>query len=139
MVKTRQSDPCASFLRLDQLPLFADDADLARAIVGPNAEKVQHWLAFLPSLESQGLPRRHPVYGRYVPAVRQFYDRWYGLIHSENAGGERALERPWSSPKSRRPQKVEVDRKVEVEETDDEILSKLGRSTPPRGKRRRLF
>lgn len=130
MPKARKPDTDPCFLRLDQLPLFADDTDLARAIVGPNEEKVRHWLAFLPSLEGQGLPRRHPVYGRYVPAVRQFYDRWYGLIPSVNAGADRELERPWPSPKSRqRPKAV-------AEETDEEILSRLDRPTPSKRPKR---
>lgn len=130
MPKARKPDTDPCFLRLDQLPLFADDRDLARAIVGPNVEKVRHWLASLPTLEMNGLPKRHTVYGRYVPGVKQFYDRWYGLIPSVNAGAERELERPWSSPKSRRP------RKVEAEETDEEILSRLDKPTPSRRPKR---
>lgn len=90
------------FLTLDQLPLFADDRDVAHAVVGPDLEKVRHWLASVPSLEMSGLPKRHTVYGRYVPAVRQFYERQYGLAPTAITVDERHLERPWPTRRNRR-------------------------------------
>ncbi|KQT77277.1 hypothetical protein ASG51_22515 [Methylobacterium sp. Leaf465] len=97
------------FLTLNQLPLFADDRDVARAVVGPDQEKIRHWLASVPSLEMSGLPKRHTVYGRYVPAVRLFYERQYGI-------GPAAL----------------------TQSARDEILAKLDNQPPPKRKGRRL-
>lgn len=93
----------APAITLDDLPLFADDRELARAIVGPDDEKIRNWLASLPSLESSGLPKRHTVYGRYVPGVRQFYDRQYGCAAQLASLPKVAVveeERPW--PRSRK-------------------------------------
>lgn len=120
------------FLTLDQLPLFADDRDVARAVVGPDMEKIQHWLASVPSLEMSGLPKQHTVYGRYVPAVRLFYERQYGLAPAAIAANERNLERPWPSRGGGRP------KKPVVEETDDEILARLDNQPAPKRKGRRL-
>jgi hypothetical protein len=117
-----------AFLTLDQLPLFADDRDVARAIVGPDLEKIRHWLASVPSLEMSGLPKRHTVYGRYVPAVRQFYERQYGLAPTAVTADERHLERPWPTRRAGRP------KNPVAEETHDEILAKL-RDDPPRKRR----
>ena len=117
------------FLTLDHLPLFADDRDVARAVVGPDMEKIRHWLASVPSLEMSGLPKRHTVYGRYVPAVRLFYDRQYGIAPAAN---ERNLERPWPSRRGGRP------KNPVVEETDDEILARLDNQPAPKRKGRRL-
>lgn len=120
------------FLTLDQLPLFADDRDVARAIVGPDLEKIRHWLASVPSLEMSGLPKRHTVYGRYVPAVRQFYERQYGIAPAVVAANERHLERPWPARGGGRP------KNLAVEETDDEILARLDNRPAPKRKGRRL-
>ena len=98
-----------AFLTLDQLPLFADDRDVARAVVGPDVEKIRHWLASVPSLEMSGLPKRHTVYGRYVPAVRLFYERQYGSGSAPLTQSER-----------------------------DEILAKLDDQPAPKRKGRRL-
>lgn len=67
-------------IRFDDLPLFvAKDSDLAEAIVGADPERKQVWLAGLPRLEASGFPRVTPGQGRYRPAVKAFYDRFYSL------------------------------------------------------------
>lgn len=120
------------FLTLDQLPLFADDQDVARAVVGPDLEKFRHWLASVPSLEISGLPKRHTVYGRYVPAVRLFYERQYGSGPTVIVTNERDLEQPWPSGGSGRP------KSPIVWETDAEILAKLDTQPAPKREGRRL-
>ncbi len=89
----------AVIITLDELPLFAEDREIARAVVGASAEKISHWLESLPLLERDGLPKKHPVYGRYVPAVRQFYDRRYGLPAVMPQQGGRENEKPWPTRK----------------------------------------
>jgi hypothetical protein len=120
------------FLTLDQLPLFADDRDVARAVVGPDLEKIRHWLASVPSLEMSGLPKRHTVYGRYVPAVRVFYERQYGIDPMVIVTNDRHLERPWSARGNGRS------KSPVVWETDAEILAKLADQPAPKRKGRRL-
>lgn len=77
MAKARAS---SQPIRFDDLPLFvAKDSDLAEAIVGADPERKQVWLAGLPRLEACGFPRVTPGQGRYRPAVKAFYDRFYSL------------------------------------------------------------
>lgn len=67
-------------IRFDDLPLFvARDADLAEAIVGSDPERKQIWLAGLPRLEASGFPKFSPGQGRYRPAVKAYYDRFYAI------------------------------------------------------------
>lgn len=62
--------------RRDQVSLFVSDADLA-GILGCGERKAR---AAIRALEREGFPRRDPVFGgRYLPAVRAFLDRRYGL------------------------------------------------------------
>jgi len=66
---------------LDSLPLFATDSLLGAALLGP--DRAQEWLQIVPMLESRGLPKVDQLMGgRYVPAVRAFFDRRYGLDHN---------------------------------------------------------
>lgn len=63
---------------LDGLPLFASEQQLADAILGPG--KVTAWRGIAQMMEDRGLPRIDAFHGgRYVPAVRQFYDAYYGV------------------------------------------------------------
>lgn len=63
---------------LDRLPLFATDAELAGAILGPRRGD---WSAIAALLETRGLPRVNSLMGgRYVPAVRQFFDADNGIL-----------------------------------------------------------
>jgi hypothetical protein len=65
----------------ESLPWFATDEILGAALLGP--DRVQEWLAITPLLEKKGLPRIDPfMHGRYVPAVRAFWDHLYGLDRS---------------------------------------------------------
>lgn len=64
--------------RLDELPLFADDLAIGRALLG--GARAKEWVALAPMYEGRGLPRVDRLLGgRYVPAVRRFFDREYGL------------------------------------------------------------
>lgn len=63
---------------LDGLPLFASDQVLADAIMGPR--KFGEWRQAATLLEAEGLPKIDALMGgRYVPAVRAFFDKQYGL------------------------------------------------------------
>jgi hypothetical protein len=68
---------------LESLPLFATDSDLGIALLG--AERAQEWHQIAPLLEARGLPKIDPLMGgRYVPAVRAFFDGLYGLDRVTN-------------------------------------------------------
>lgn len=63
---------------LDRLPLFATDAELAGAILGPRRG---NWPAIAQLLETKGLPRINTLMGgRYVPAVKQYFDADNGIL-----------------------------------------------------------
>lgn len=60
------------------LPLFATDAELGAALMGPS--RVREWTSIAPLLEAKGLPRVDPLMGgRFVVAVEAFFRRQYGL------------------------------------------------------------
>lgn len=60
------------------LPLFADEALLGAALLGP--DRVAEWPKIAAELEGKGLPAIDPTFrGRYTPAVRAFFDYAYGL------------------------------------------------------------
>ena len=51
---------------------------LGTALLGP--DRIQEWRQIAPLLEERGLPKVDQLMGgRYVPAVRAFFDRLYGL------------------------------------------------------------
>lgn len=63
---------------LESLPEFADDAAIGAALLGP--KRAGEWGQIAPILERRGLPKWDDLMGgRYVPAVRAFFDREYGL------------------------------------------------------------
>lgn len=65
-------------LTLDKLPLFASDADIGLALLGP--KRACEWKAIAELLESKGLPKIDTMMGgRYVPGIRAFFDRSNGL------------------------------------------------------------
>jgi hypothetical protein len=65
-------------LTLDQLPLFADDSSIGAALFG--SDRAGDWTQIASLLETRGLPKIDALMGgRYVPAVRAFFDRDYGL------------------------------------------------------------
>jgi hypothetical protein len=64
-------------VRLDDLPLFAADDQIALAVCGKNAKQ---WADIAPLLEREGLPKVNPLIGgRYVPAVKAWFDAQNGL------------------------------------------------------------
>lgn len=61
---------------LDKLPLFADDHDIAVAIVGK--ARATYFKSILPILERRGFPRKCPLHGgRSVFLIRLFYQAYY--------------------------------------------------------------
>lgn len=63
---------------LDALPLFASDAEIGAALLG--AKRAKEFAERAPLLERRGLPKIDPMMGgRYVPAVKAFFDREHGL------------------------------------------------------------
>lgn len=60
------------------LPLFATDEAISSAFMGPG--KTAEWRQIAALLETRGLPKIDALMGgRYVPAVRAFFDKEYGL------------------------------------------------------------
>jgi len=71
----------ARFKTLDELPAFASEDDLAAALMGTG--KTTAFRAILPLLEARGFPKVDGLMGgRYVPAVKAFFDREY-KVHGE--------------------------------------------------------
>ena len=68
----------ATTRRVTDLPLFLDEVDVARAVLGPG--HVSEWKCLAPSLERQGMPRVDPVFGgRYWPALKAWFDHRAGI------------------------------------------------------------
>jgi hypothetical protein len=78
---------------IDDLPLFASDEEISEAVMGPG--KIKEWLAILPLLERRGFPSIDGLTGgRYVPAVKAFFDReWkvHGEVNVRDPHGEERL------------------------------------------------
>lgn len=69
----------AATWRMADMPLFPNEEDIARAVLGPG--RARYWKTIAPSLERQGFPRIDPLFGaRYWPAVKAWFDRRAGLI-----------------------------------------------------------
>lgn len=65
---------------INELPLFASDEDIGEAVLG--FERRREFVAMASALQPVGFPRFNPFYkGRYVPAVRDFFEREYGSIN----------------------------------------------------------
>jgi hypothetical protein len=66
------------FPNFDHLPLFADDASIGGAVLG--SDRAPEWCEIATLLEARGLPKIDTLMGgRYVPAVKAFFDHLYGL------------------------------------------------------------
>lgn len=66
---------------LADLPLFSSDEAIAAALMGPG--KTVEWRQIAALLEARGLPKINALMGgRYVPAVKAFFDREYDLLES---------------------------------------------------------
>jgi hypothetical protein len=88
---------------LDQLPLFADDSLIGHALFGPN--RAGAWPAIASLLEGRGLPKIDGLMGgRYVPAVRAFFDNMYGLDRNAPPLAPDGLEdfQRWNEKRKRR-------------------------------------
>ena len=73
---------CVVRYALANLPMFAPDEAIAAAFMGPG--KTVEWRQIAALLEPRGLPKIDPLMGgRYVPAVKAFFDKEYKL--TENA------------------------------------------------------
>lgn len=88
---------------LDELPLFATDHEIAEAVVGP--ERAKQYLLSIKLLEKlPGFPPHDPAHGgRYVPAVKAFYDVRSGLSPAtltRPAGQENPAG--WNAPRAPR-------------------------------------
>jgi hypothetical protein len=65
---------------LSALPLFASDDVLGAALLGP--DRVAEFKQMVPLLEARLFPKIDQLMGgRYVPAVKAFFDHQYGLDH----------------------------------------------------------
>jgi len=85
----------------DELPLFADEDAIGAAVLGP--KRSCEWRALATLYERQGLPKIDPVMGgRYVPAVKAFFDHVYGLGASMMPAAPDGIERPETWTKSKR-------------------------------------
>jgi len=84
---------------LDDLPLFADDRAIGQALLG--TARAAEWQKIVPIYERRGFPAIDPnMQGRYVPAVRAFFDREYGLAGA-TLSKPQGVERPdtWNAPR----------------------------------------
>ena len=58
--------------------MFAPDDEIAVVVIGPG--KTTQWRQVVSLLESRGFPKIDPMMGgRYMPAVRRFFDDEYKL------------------------------------------------------------
>lgn len=63
---------------LETLPLFADDKAIGAALLG--RQRAREWCQLAALLEARGLPKIDKLMGgRYVPAVKAFFDRENGI------------------------------------------------------------
>ena len=66
---------------LKSLQWFATEDQIGTALLGAN--RLHEWRQIAPLLEARGLPKIDQLMGsRYMPAVRAFFDRLYGLDHT---------------------------------------------------------
>jgi hypothetical protein len=90
-------------IKWDKLPLFADEPSIGAAVLGPG--RAAEWKALAAVYERQGLPKIDEVMGgRYVPAVKAFFDRVYGLDGTASLvpAAPDGIERPEAWKKSKR-------------------------------------
>jgi hypothetical protein len=84
---------------LDDLPLFADDASIGQALLG--VARAEEWPSLVPIYERRGFPELDKVMGgRYVPAVKAFFDREYGIGGATLSAAD-GIEQSWKSSKRR--------------------------------------
>jgi hypothetical protein len=92
------------FQPIDKLPLFASEAALACALLGPG--RTEEWHQIVPLLERRGFPTVDGLMGgRYTPAVKAFWDREYrvsGEAQVSSAPHEPAELGAWKKTRDRR-------------------------------------
>lgn len=78
-MKAANDNTMPTFAPLDGLPVFANDRQIAVALVGK--DRAAMWLkTAIPQLERQGFPRIDPLHdGRPVPLVKRFYESYFGI------------------------------------------------------------
>jgi hypothetical protein len=65
-------------LTWDKLSLYATDEEIGEAVLG--RDRRCEFAAFAQLRERDGMPKIDPLWGgRYVPAVKSFFDAQYGL------------------------------------------------------------
>ena len=92
-------------------PLYASEEQVAEMVLGPG--RLRDWKDRVPMLEREGLPKVDLMMGgRYLPAVRTFFDQRNGVILGQN--GKVVLKVPdgkdnvpCSRPRSAPRQKLE--------------------------------
>ena len=87
-------------MKLEDLPLFADDKELGAALLGRRAKD---WPVIAKHYEGRGLPPVDSLFGgRYVPAVVKFFDALNGVNGAAPFPAEDGRENPWSAQNQRR-------------------------------------
>lgn len=90
-------------VRLDDLPMFASDRQIAEAIVGK--DKAEKWMRErLPTLASKpGFPPIDPVHeGRAVALVKLYYANYLNLpVDGRGVPDDRGREGEWSRSRHR--------------------------------------
>jgi hypothetical protein len=100
--KRKERNP-REWVPFDALPLFADDRELALALLGP--KRAKEWPMVVHVFERLGLPPiDRTTRGRYTPAVKSFLDRIYNPGGMGSAAAPDGVEGvlPWNE-KRRRP------------------------------------
>lgn len=94
----------ARFRTLDELPAFASEDDLATALMGTG--KITAFRAVVPLLEKRGFPTIDGLMGgRYVPAVKAFFNREYAVDGEAQVSAPHAPAElgTWKKQKGGRP------------------------------------
>ncbi|OJU05895.1 MAG: hypothetical protein BGN83_14695 [Rhizobium sp. 63-7] len=88
--------------KLGALPMFANDRQLAVAIVGK--DRAAMWVkTVIPQLEKKGFPRIDALHdGRPVPLVKKFYEGYFGITAGFAASAPDGEERLGQWKKVRR-------------------------------------
>ena len=82
-------------------PLFATDAEIGAALLGP--ARAKDFASMAPLLEPAGLPKIHPIFGgRYWPAVKAWCDAQHGLIdHAPSSPSGKVDPAAWNAKRRR--------------------------------------
>ncbi len=87
-------------MKLDELPIFATDKELAEAFLGKRAYL---WSMIVSHYEGRGLPAVDSLFGgRYVPAVVKFFDTLNGVNGPAPLPAADGKENPWPQSTRRR-------------------------------------